>query len=103
MEILNFPYRQKHVLKTITYRRKHTVVSFFMKKIGLFYIDSFRWLQYCEMANLKDVHRFYCPEEIRMEKELRDIFVKGDRDEVMKHIKELLEYNLGDVEATALG
>ena len=40
-------------------------------------IKNFNWKSMGSKNNLYDVHKFYCPEEKRLDKELRNVFVKG--------------------------
>ena len=48
----------------------------------------------------KATHKFYCNRDI-LDKETRNIFVKGSVNDIMKNRKMLLEYNFDDVYATA--
>ena len=42
------------------------------------------WTEHGSLNNLHDVHKFYCPYSKRLEKEKRNIFVKGTMQDVRK-------------------
>ena len=58
------------------------------------------WLKQTSMNSLADVHNFYCKPENRIEKDVRDSFVKLSLAELREDIPNLLNYCAGDVQAT---
>ena len=58
------------------------------------------WLKQTSMNSLADVHQFYCNPENRIEKDVRDSFVKLSLAELRQDIPNLLNYCAGDVLAT---
>ena len=61
---------------------------------------SLAWTEESSLSNLHDVHRLYCPEQPPLQKETRDIFVKGNMGDVRNMFDDLMTYCAADVEAT---
>ena len=63
-----------------------------------------KWKQHSALSSLAACHEFYCPNEIRMEKETRNVFVKTEKKDYDQFIKDdaerLLDYCANDVHAT---
>ena len=63
-----------------------------------------KWQRHSSMSSLAACHLFYCPNEERMEKETRSVFVKTTVDEydelIVNDAQRLLEYCGSDVQAT---
>ena len=63
-----------------------------------------KWKQHSAMSSLAACHEFYCPDDIRMEKETRNVFVKTEKSDYDQFIRDdaerLLDYCANDVQAT---
>ncbi|KAM6961340.1 DNA polymerase subunit gamma-1 [Aplochiton taeniatus] len=62
-------------------------------------IGSWDWVDISSINNLVDVHALYVGGE-PLQKEARDIFVKGSMEDVRKNFQELMQYCAMDVQAT---
>ena len=61
---------------------------------------SMAWTEESSLNNLHDVHALYCPDEPRLQKETRDVFVKGIMGDVRELYDTLMTYCSTDVVAT---
>jgi len=52
------------------------------------------------LNNLKDVHSLHCPGSVPIQKDDRQIFIKGSPEQVVANFKSLMEYCAKDVFAT---
>ena len=63
-----------------------------------------KWKQHSAMSSLAACHEFYCPDDTRMEKETRNVFVKTEKSDYDQFIRDdaerLLDYCANDVQAT---
>ncbi|XP_044736733.1 DNA polymerase subunit gamma-1, mitochondrial [Chrysoperla carnea] len=67
-------------------------------KSGKFDESDEKWLNSGSLNSLVDVYKLYCNEELS--KETRDIFIKGNLDDVRENFDSLIAYCTNDVEAT---
>ena len=59
-----------------------------------------KWMKETSMNGLKDLHQFYYKHAKVMNKDIRNVFVKGTLDDVVKDFANLIRYCGDDVQAT---
>ncbi|CAF2224718.1 unnamed protein product [Rotaria magnacalcarata] len=63
-------------------------------------VQNLKWKFESSLNNLVSVHKLYCKPKVPLSKEMQQVFVTGNIDDIRKHFLKLMTYCANDVKAT---